>query len=172
MKKANSNFKLMAMQVQHYTHSNPKNPKDPRTHHTPEYNPSTEKNHMLHFRTRGTNQSWWIFPPRNKIQHTDTINAPQKRPSTCRMQHNKECYGISHGSIIGKIISKLPESDSHKKVPNRNGPPTTTHNGGNGQYSGKQHRKWKGKTKKSRAIDMIFYWYRYIIRQNHFHIFW
>ena len=28
------------------------------------------------------------------------------------------------------------------------------------------------KQKISRAIDMIFYWVRYIIRQNHFHVFW
>ena len=26
--------------------------------------------------------------------------------------------------------------------------------------------------KRSRAIDMIFYWVRDIIQQNHFHVFW
>ena len=30
----------------------------------------------------------------------------------------------------------------------------------------------KSKQKRSRAIDMIFYWVRDIIRQNHSHIFW
>ena len=30
----------------------------------------------------------------------------------------------------------------------------------------------KSKQKRPRAIDMIFYWVRDIIQQNHFHIFW
>ena len=43
----------------------------------------------LHFRIRGTKQSWWILFSRTKIQHTATINSPQKLSSTCIIQHNE-----------------------------------------------------------------------------------
>ena len=109
-----------------------------------------------------------IFP-RTKIQHTNTSNAHVKWTSACIMQNNEKCHGISHGSIIGRIIWKLPESYINKNGPIRNMLPTTTNIRGNRQYSDKKHHQRN--RKKSREIDMIFYWVRYRIRQNHFCIF-
>ena len=86
------------------------------------------------------------------------------------MQYNEECNGISHRSIIGRFFWKLPENDIHEDGPSRYGPPTTTNTCGNIQYSDKQNLPWN--SKKKRAIDMIFYWVRYRIQQNHSHIFW
>ena len=125
---------------------------------------------ILNIRTRGTKNSRWIFYPRNKIQHTYTNTAFPKWTSACRMQYNKTFHGISHGIIIAKIIYKLLENNIHESSPIRNGPSTTTNTSGNGQYSFKQHCQCNGQKKRSRAIDMIFYGNRYIIRQNRFNI--
>ena len=72
---------------------------------------------------------------------------PRKQTVSCRMQHNEKCHGISHGSIIGKIIWKLPESDIHENVPSINGSSTTKSTSGNVQYSGRKNLQWNSKTK-------------------------
>ena len=106
---------------------------------------------IIHIRKRGTEQRMWIFFPRIKIQHTNTINAPGKYTSVFRMQHNEKCHGISQKIIIGRIIQNMTENDIHENIPSRIGPSTDTNNGGNGQCSSKQHSQWNGKTKNTQS---------------------
>ena len=127
---------------------------------------------VLHLRTRGTKHSRWIFFPRPKTQHTNKINAPRKRASTCGMQYHDKCHGIIHGGIIMRIIWKLPESDIHVNCPSRNGPLTTTNASGNRQHSGKIIVNGTAKQKLSWAIYMRFYRLQDIIRKNYFHTVW
>ena len=44
-----------------------------------------------------------IFPG-SKIRDTNTSNAPVRCTNAYIMKHNKKCHGISHGSIIERII--------------------------------------------------------------------
>ena len=85
-----------------------------------------------------------IFP-RTTIQDTNTINAPQKWPSTCIMQHNEECDGINHGKRVGRIIWKLLESEIHENGPIRKVPPTTTNN---------HHHRWQQTIQRKKLLSM------------------
>ena len=117
-------------------------------------------------------QSWWIFFPRTKIQHTNTIDDPWKWPSTCIMQHNEECDGIIHGSIIRGLFENYQKATSIRMALTEMGrqqppSPVSTDNTTasiivNGMA--KQKRYWE--------MYMRSYWFRDIIQQNHFHIFW
>ena len=99
-----------------------------------------------------------IFFPRTKLQKTDSRYAPGKWTSACRMKHNEKCHGIIHRSITGRVIWKLSESNFYEDVPGRYEPPTTTHTGGNGQYSGKQNSQRNGKAKEisSNRHEILF----------------
>ena len=92
---------------------------------------------ILHLRTICMTQSIWIFLPRKKIQHTSTRNDPIKLVSEYIIQLNEKCHGISQGSIIGRIIWKLPGSDIHADIPSGNRPLRTPNASVNGKYSAK-----------------------------------
>ena len=101
-----------------------------------------------------------IFP-RTKIQHTNSIDVSRKWTSACRMTHNEKCNVISHGSRTWSVIFKLPERKFYEYSPKRDGPPTTTNNGGNRQYSNKQHIQRNGKAK-----NVLSNWHEILLGQR------
>ena len=115
-------------------------------------------------------QSRRRFFPGTKILNTDSRDDPGEWNTACRMYHHEECHGISHGSRTGRVIWKLSESNLYEEGPSRYGPPTTTHTVKTKNTAANSIVNGTAKQKISRAIDMIFYWVRDRIRQNHLHI--
>ena len=97
---------------------------------------------ILHNRTSGKKQSRNIFYNRTKIKNINTRDSPGEWIIVCRMQHNDECNGISHGSRIRGFVQKLTESDIHEDRPSRDGPPIITNTVGDGQHRRKQNFLW------------------------------
>ena len=66
---------------------------------------------------------------------------------------------------------KTARNGTHENGPSRNWTPTPNNTGGNVQYIIKNNNHVTVK-KISRAIEILFYWIRDIIRKIHFYIFW